>query len=151
MSFEEWKDGLVAINPGTIGHRCDCCDWADDDGRAVCHERTYWPTFRWMAHDNPSPSTRRVIDNLNVVRAAFGPETFSSYWTEPCYKDEGLAQRHAQQFGGEVVKHFYCDDDDPAWFIRFSDFDRMAAFMWEWREGRLGTVGFETVTEAQPI
>jgi hypothetical protein len=90
----------------TVNRNTDGFDWCFN-GKEMMHERTMfpWNIFKPMA---------------------------THYWTAPTFTDRKLAQLAASKYGGEVTEEFYCDSENPAWFISFSDFDKATKFCEEY-------------------
>jgi len=89
------------------GHECpsfSTCDWIDDDGNKVIHERNYHWSF---------PS---------------GPKT--SYWlTQVVYMDINLANTDAKTFGFVVQIDPYCAADAPVYFPIFNNMDKALVYL----------------------
>ncbi len=102
LSFELKRDGWEVSEAITVNRNTDGFDWCFN-GIYMMHERTYFPHSIFK-------------------------EISSSYWCQRVYSDLQLAEKHAKKFGGEAMKCFYCDDNEPLWFIRFDDFDRAAKY-----------------------
>jgi hypothetical protein len=97
MTLQYLQENVRAVNPRHITRDRDCCDWVID-GKEIMHERDHFP---WSPFKQP---------------------TFH-YWTHVDYKDLNLAKRDAERLGGVVEMHFYCDENDPCWFLIFDDMD----------------------------
>jgi hypothetical protein len=98
MSF---GDTLTAV-PGYETRNWQSCDWFTTDKHHVFHERTYTPRspFRVMV---------------------------SHYWAGT-YTDLALANLDAKTYGAHVEREFYCDDQNPAWFLIFNDWGKACAY-----------------------
>lgn len=98
MTLEELKRDVRALNPRHINREVDSCDWTIN-GLEIIHERSRHP---W------SPFKQMTV----------------SYWTHVTYTDKALADSDAARLGGHVEMHFYCDEENPAWFLIFKDLDQ---------------------------
>lgn len=109
MTLDEFRNGCRTQNPlkwDTLGASYQQCEWIAPDGRMILIERARFP--------------RHIFKEPGYV-----------YWGEVIYADLALAEREAEQFGGEVVEGFYCDPDAPLWFISFDDLDKALAYAFE--------------------
>jgi hypothetical protein len=102
IRHEVTRQGWEVSEAITVNRFTDGFTWMFN-GREMMHERT---TVPW-----------------NV----FKPMT-SVYWCARSYTDRSLAESHAEQFGGDVTEEFYCDEENPAWFLSFDDFDKAAKY-----------------------
>ena len=100
MNLQEFLPLLEARNPCHVNYFTDACDWFFGDIQCF-HERSYWPH---------SPFVKMSV----------------KYWGEIIYFDLNKAEIDAKRLNGKVQKSFYCDDDNPNWFIIFSNFEDAA-------------------------
>lgn len=103
MTFKEFKERLLAKNPIHVNRNTQGCDWYFDD-LCICHNRTHFPH--------------------NVFK-----DIIDSFWANTIYTSIKEVKRDASQFDGEVKKEFYCDEENPSWFIIFRDFDKVCEYM----------------------
>ena len=121
ITFEEFKNGLTAINQIHVSRKIDACDWAYD-GVCYFHNRTYWG--RVNASNRLANLTPAIVFN------GIFNDTKDSFWAG-FFTDEKLAETKAEQYGAVVEKDFYCDDDHPSWFLIFENFDKCAKFIYD--------------------
>jgi hypothetical protein len=101
MTIEEFKSKLTAYGATSISRTTDQCLWYVD-GRQVFLERA---TFPW-----------------NIFE-----KSYVRYWSETVYADYSAAELDALCYGGRVEQCFYCDEDNPTWFLIFDDIDKASA------------------------
>jgi hypothetical protein len=112
---------LIHCKPGFEQRTFTTCDWIDDKGEHVLHERDYNWTF-------PKNKGRRLTP-AQLAHLVF-TETSERFWvTQQLYTDFALASREAKEFDFDAQKSFYCDDANPTWFPIFKDFDKALAFI----------------------
>lgn len=102
QSFKQTRQGWEVAEAITVNRNTDGFEW-NFNGRYMMHERVYFP--------------------FNVFK-----EISTLYWCQRTYTDKALAEIHAKQYGGEVREEFYCDPENPAWFVEFDDFDKAAKY-----------------------
>ena len=112
MTLNDFKYRIIA-SEGRHGNRnMDYCNWFFGNIE-IFHERTYWnsgiPKF------NSTPAQR-----YHFLKS--GPKT--EYWGQTTYSDLELAKKEAKQYNARVTKEFYCDDDNPHYFLIFDDLDK---------------------------
>ena len=103
-TLESFMAGAVRKNPRHLKRGIDGADWFAADGTPLFHERRYIPY-------------------------SFLKPITESYWTEPVYSNHAMAEQEAAQWGGHVEEVFYCDPENPLWFLIFDDLDKALAFM----------------------
>jgi hypothetical protein len=101
INFQEFLTQIECRDKMHIRRDADCCNWYLNQTR-LFHERANFP---WCI---------------------FKEATFY-YWSETTYTDKNLADLEAGKYAGAtVVMHFYCDENEPAWFISFRELDHAA-------------------------
>lgn len=108
MTFKSFEDSL-RCNGFRISRGCDGGNWVLPDGTEVLHERSYWK--------HPRQVIGKILAGINK------PNFNTHYWSLVTYKDRDLAKRDAKHYNAVVQKEFYCTDEDPYWFLIFSDWD----------------------------
>ena len=98
ITLEYVQKTMRARNPIEAGRHTQGCCWYLR-GINLFHERTYFP------------------------RSPF-KEVKSEFWTNPVYTSRSVAENDAARFGGKVQECFYCDPDNPNWFVSFNDIDK---------------------------
>ena len=98
------------------------CDWLDENGRHVMHERTYW--------ERPLGPKFSIGARLSCLMRIAATEPQVRYWiTDVLYTDKALAEQEASQHGFRAQEGFYCEPDNLHWFPIFSDFDAALKFL----------------------
>ena len=100
LTLDQFKKDIKACEPRHISRQTDACDWFFGDVE-LFHERSHWP---W------SPFKSMTVE----------------YWSNTIYSDLPKANQDAYKFNAKVQKSWYCDDENPNWFLIFNDFDMAA-------------------------
>lgn len=101
MNFEVFQKMLVAKDQIRVNRTTDACTWYFRDLQ-LFHERAVFP---W-----------------NVFQ-----KSYVRYWGETVFTDLELAKIEAAKYNEAVVQEcFYCDANNPSWFIIFHEFDHAA-------------------------
>lgn len=114
MTLDDFKTKVEARDQRQINRNTDACNWYFEDVE-LFHERT-----RWGGFDNRPTKTRTIAQ---LAALAFG-HTTTSYWSYTTYADLDLANLDASKYGAVVEKEFYCDDNNPYWFLIFHALDK---------------------------
>jgi len=109
IDFKLEKKGWEVGEAITISRRCDGFDWCFN-GQEMMHERIFYP--------------------FNIFK-----DIVYTYWTRRSYTDKKLAKKMAKKYKGEVTEEFYCDPENPSWFISFDDFELAAKYCEETLNG----------------
>lgn len=112
MTLQQFKDSVEARDQMHVNRSTDACNWYFKDIE-LFHNRTYWNTQIPSARATPAQRFRFMT-----------AETRESYWTNTVFKDKNLANKEAKKLGAYVEMCFYCDENDPAWFLIFNDLDK---------------------------
>lgn len=102
LKFKRENKGWEVSEAITVSRRSDGFNWSFN-GKEMMHERVYFP---W-----------------NIFK-----EISYQYWPERIYTDKKLAERDAKKYNGEVTECFYSDENNPTWFVLFTDFDLAAKY-----------------------
>jgi hypothetical protein len=102
MNPTPFASSLIARDAMHVNRLTDACNWYAGDVE-VFLERAHFP---W------SPFKPMSVE----------------YWPNVVYASLALAEREAVQYGGKVTECFYADPDNMTWFLRFDDFDKVAAY-----------------------
>lgn len=123
MTFEAFQESLIAKNQVQVNRKCDACDWFWGE-RNLFHNRTWWGMSRIPSNLKPSQHTPAVIFSglFNDIK--------DSYWIGS-YTDLALGEADAAKYGGVTEKEFYCDDENPAWFLIFNDWDKVCKYAYD--------------------
>lgn len=107
MKFKDFCNSLVSTNPRHVNRTTDAFDWVfpQKNNLEVFHERAYFPWSR------------------------FKKSTFS-YWTNKLFNNINEAEKEAEKYGGKAVQSFYCDENNPTYFLSFNDFEKAARFVY---------------------
>lgn len=123
ITLEEFRAKLKASDQIQVNRKTDGCNWFYGKIN-LFHNRTHWGMNRKLPRVN-TPST---------IFAGIFSKPWDSYWAG-CFTDFNLAEETARKYGGEVEKDWYCDDNNPTWFLIFDDFDKVTKFVYEFEPG----------------
>ena len=101
IDLQQFKNKVEARNPGHINRWTECCDWYFNEIE-LFHERSSWAQKFGM--------------------------TGLEYWSNSIYTVLSLAESDAKKFGAIIQKSWYCDDENPTWFLIFNDLDKVIEY-----------------------
>lgn len=119
MTLNEFKEKVIADEPKNGNRSMDYCSWRLD-GKHVLHERVYWNS-RIPSH-KATPAER-----FHFLTS----KPRWQYWGAVTYADQALAKSDAKQYGAIIQKDFYCDDNNPTWFLIFDDLDKALSYTFD--------------------
>jgi hypothetical protein len=112
MTLQKFKDSVEVRDQIHVNRSTDGCSFYFKDIE-LFHNRTYWNSQIPSVRASPAQHYRFIISQPR-----------DSYWTNTVFKDLSLAKSVADKEGATVEMCFYCDEDDPAWFLIFDDLDK---------------------------
>lgn len=119
MKFEDFLNSVeikdqIQVNRNTEG----CCYWFKE--HRLFHERTNWGAPKPSLWKTPAQKLHGILTEPNTWQ-----------WTNSCYIDKQLAEKDAKQWGGYVQKDFYCEDENPTYFLAFEDNEKALRFCYD--------------------
>ena len=110
MTFKEFQSLAKSTEARTANRSQSYCDWFYGEIH-LFHERIN--------------GVRRSFRNLTPAQLYHlaNNDMNSQYWSETTYTDFKLAQFDAKKYNAKVQRGWYCDDDNPHWFLIFTDID----------------------------
>lgn len=117
MNLNEFKNSVYAGESRHGNRSMDYCYWYFDK-TVLFQERTYNHFF-----DKKLNSPAKLFHFITT-------EPKYEYWGDTIYTVLELANKEAKKYGAVVQKGFYCDDDNPYWFLIFNDLDKAIEYSW---------------------
>lgn len=115
-----FKSRLIAVNQIHVNRKIDACDWAYE-GKELFHNRTSWGRVNATSRLSQTPA-QMFHGIFNGLR--------ESYWAG-LFTNKDLAEIQSKKYGATVEEDFYCNEDNPTWFLIFDNFDKCAEFVYD--------------------
>lgn len=129
------ENRLLTCHAGYVQRSFYTCDWKDNLGNEVIHERTYnhGMNLNERAPETPAQLHWLVTKEPNTV-----------YWiTQAIYTNTNICKQDSEKYGFVIQKSFYCDKDNPSYFPIFDDFDKAIFYLNDKLQGE----NFRYITE----
>lgn len=120
MTLKDFQKKIRAKNPSHINRTTDACNWFLGEIE-LFHERSWWGRPMELPQ-KPTPAQLFY----NILK-----EPRFSYWANSCYTSQTKAEQDGKKYDGKVVKDFYCDENNPTWFLSFNDLDKVIKYSYD--------------------
>jgi hypothetical protein len=118
ITFEKFQEMVDIRNPIEVNRRGTMgCDWFFGKTH-LAHERTY------LHHPGKFKTSGQLFS------MAF-KQIRSVYWIMESIQNKQIAEKSAAKYGGHVEMEFYCDENNPSWFLIFDDMDKMLRYCYD--------------------